>query len=377
MTDVAHRSAETASTTPDRGHDGNVDQPSSRKESTLVPTVMSIITVLMVLVIAIRPVKDVDVWWHLKAGQFVLNGGAFVGPDPWVPFASRPFILNQWLPEVIAFKGYTWFGLPAVAWLRCVAILLILSAILWCTRRVADTVPALITALAALVGTGGSLSERPQLVSFILLAVWVGAWWRTAEDLRPRWWLIPLTWVWACSHGMWITGIGVGVIVICGLILDKAHRPASGQADDGGSFGQSCCGCSHTGRTAAPANSIRGCPECHIIHSGVAADQPPSERLRDRRAHPLGRGCSRLDPKRFHTSLVADRFGCRCVRVHSGDESHDPSRRNHQCTPSRSLPPASARDQTSRYQPRLLEALGFLDRGCCADSRTGVDGGRT
>jgi len=221
MTDVAHRSAETASTTPDRGHDGNVDQPSSRKESTLVPTVMSIVTVLMVLVIAIRPVKDVDVWWHLKAGQFVLNGGAFVGPDPWVPFASRPFILNQWLPEVIAFKGYTWFGLPAVAWLRCVAILLILSAILWCTRRVADTVPALITALAALVGTGGSLSERPQLVSFILLAVWVGAWWRTAEDLRPRWWLIPLTWVWACSHGMWITGIGVGVIVICGLILDR------------------------------------------------------------------------------------------------------------------------------------------------------------
>jgi hypothetical protein len=220
MTDVAHR-AETASTTPGDRHDCDADQPSSRRESTLIPAMMSIVTVLVVLVIAIRPVRDVDVWWHLKAGQFLLNGGAFVGPDPWVPFATRPFILNQWLPEIIAFKGYTWFGLPAVAWLRCVGILLILSAILWCTRRVADTAPALITALAALVGTAGSLSERPQLVSFVLLAVWVGASWRTAEDLRPRWWLIPLTWVWACSHGMWITGIGVGVIVILGLLLDR------------------------------------------------------------------------------------------------------------------------------------------------------------
>ena len=100
-------------------------------------------------------------------------------------------------------------------------ILLILSAILWCTRRVADTVPALITALAALVGTGGSLAERPQLVSFVLLAVWVGASWRTAEDLRPRWWLIPLTWVWASSHGLWPVGIAVGGLVILGLAADR------------------------------------------------------------------------------------------------------------------------------------------------------------
>jgi len=182
---------------------------------------MSTVTVLIVLIMGIRQVKDIDAWWHLKTGQFVLHGGAFVGPDPWVPFATKPFVLTQWLPEVIAFKGYEWFGLPAVAWLRCVGLLLILSAILWSTRRVADTVPAVITALAALVGTGGSLSERPQLVSFIFLALWVGAWWRTAEDLRPRWWLIPLTWIWASSHGMWSTGIGVGVIVITGLFLDR------------------------------------------------------------------------------------------------------------------------------------------------------------
>jgi hypothetical protein len=192
-----------------------------RPESPYVPAIVAIGCAVAVMYLGIRPVSDNDAWWHLKVGEYLTHGGAFVGPDPWSPFATRPFVVNQWLPEVVAFKGYEWFGLPAVAWLRCVAILLLFTAILWCTRHVADTVPALIIALTALSATAGGLGERPQLVSFIMLALWVGASWRTAEDLRPRWWLIPLTWVWANSHGLWLTGIGIGAIVVAGLLLDR------------------------------------------------------------------------------------------------------------------------------------------------------------
>ena len=168
-----------------------------------------------------RPVGDPDIWWHLKTGQYLLNGGHFSGPDPWVPFATRPFVLTQWLPEVVAQKAYEIAGLPGVAWLRTAAMLVLLGAILWVCRRVADSVPALIAALAAMLGAGASLTERPQLVSFILLAVTLAAWWRSAEDLRPRWWLIPLTWVWACSHGLWPVGLAVGGVVIFGLAVDR------------------------------------------------------------------------------------------------------------------------------------------------------------
>jgi hypothetical protein len=113
------------------------------------------------------------------------------------------------------------FGLPAVAWLRCAAILALISALVWAARQAADSVPAIMAALAALVGTGGSLSERPQLVSFVLLAITVGVWWKTAGDLRPRWWLAPMTFLWACSHGMWGIGVLLGLAVIAGLALDR------------------------------------------------------------------------------------------------------------------------------------------------------------
>ena len=187
----------------------------------LVPA-LAVFTIASTVKLGVRAVSDPDAWWHLKTGAYLISHWRFNGPDPWVPFSSRPFVLTQWLPEVVAQKGYQMFGLPAVAWLRCAAMLALISALVWTARQAADTVPAIIAALAGLLGTGGSLSERPQLVSFVLFAVTVGAWWKTARDLRPRWWLVPLTFLWACSHGLWGVGVLIGMVVIAGLALD--HR---------------------------------------------------------------------------------------------------------------------------------------------------------
>ena len=195
-------------------------EPGTHDPRWLVPA-LALFAIATTVKLGIRQVSDPDAWWHLKTGAYVLSGGSFNGPDPWVPFSSRPFVLTQWLPEVIAQKGYSLFGLPAIAWLRAVAMLALISALVWAARQAADNVPAIMAALAALIGTGGSLSERPQLISFVLLAVTVGAWWKTAHDLRPRWWLAPMTWVWASSHGLWGVGVLLGLAVIAGLALDR------------------------------------------------------------------------------------------------------------------------------------------------------------
>jgi hypothetical protein len=183
--------------------------------------VLALLALGLTVRVGTRAVGDPDIWWHLKTGQYVLGGGPFIGPDPWVRFATRPFVLTQWLPEVAAQRVYELAGLPGVAWLRCAGMLMLLGALLWACRRVADSVPALMAALTAMLGAGASLTERPQLVSFILLTVTLAAWWQTAQDLRPRWWLIPLTWVWACSHGLWSVGIAIGGVVILGLAIDR------------------------------------------------------------------------------------------------------------------------------------------------------------
>jgi hypothetical protein len=171
--------------------------------------------------VGLRAVSDPSPWLHLRVGQFLLDGGRFDLPDPWAPYPVRPFVLTQWLPSIIAAKLYAVAGLPAIAWLRCLSMLLLLTATLWCTRQVATTVPALLAAFVSVLAAGEGMTERPQAISFVLLALTVGAWWRSAEDLKPRWWLIPLTWIWAMSHGLWVVGVGLGVVTVASLAFDR------------------------------------------------------------------------------------------------------------------------------------------------------------
>ena len=172
--------------------------------------------------VGLRAVSDPSPWLHLRVGQFLLDGGRFGLPDPWAPYPVRPFVPTEWLPSIVAQQLYALAGLPAIAWLRCVSMLLLLTVMLWSTRRVSGAVPSLLAAFVAVVAAGEGMTERPQAISLVLLAITVGAWWCTADDLKPRWWLIPLTWLWAMSHGLWIIGVGLGVVMVAGLAID--HR---------------------------------------------------------------------------------------------------------------------------------------------------------
>jgi hypothetical protein len=179
------------------------------------------IVVAVCVMLGVRPVSDPSPWLHLKVGAFLLDGGRFGLPDPWAPFATRAYLPTEWLPAIAGQETYQVFGLPAIAWLRCAGILALLSALMWSTRRSADTATCALVCMAAIAGAYEGLTERPELVGFVLLAIAVGAWWRTALDLRPRWWLVPMTWLWACCHGLWIVGIAVGLVAITGLALDR------------------------------------------------------------------------------------------------------------------------------------------------------------
>src|SRR5450631_18798 len=182
---------------------------------------LAMVAVSVSVILGVRPVSDPSPWLHLKVGAFLLDGGRFGLPDPWAPFATRSYLPTEWLPAIVGQLTYQAFGLPGIAWLRCAGILGLLSALMWATRRTANTSTCVPVCLVALVGCYDGLTERPQLVSLVFLAVAVGAWWRSGLDLKPRWWLVPMTWLWACCHGLWIVGIAVGLICIAGLLLDR------------------------------------------------------------------------------------------------------------------------------------------------------------
>lgn len=171
------------------------------------------------------PFEEVDTWWHLRVGQHILDGGALVGPDPWATFADRPYTATQWLPEAFAAWLVGQLGTSAVVWMRGAALVAIYLALYLLCRQVAGRLPASLAASLALLGAGGGLNPRPQLVSFVLFAVVLLAWWRTLADGRPRWWLLPVFWLWGCCHPLWMFGLVVGAVLTAFAVFGPTRAP--------------------------------------------------------------------------------------------------------------------------------------------------------
>jgi hypothetical protein len=202
------------------------DEPATARPLALrwMPYVLVVALIGMAARQGFRPISDPDTWWHLRLGDDLWRTWSFTDPAPWTRFATEPWVTTQWLPEMVASRFEHLFGLPGVVWLACAGFVTITATLYLVCRGEADVLAAAIATAVGLLGMSATLTPRPQLVSFILLLVVTGAWLRTARDLRLRWWLVPLSWLWACSHGMWFSGVVVGAVMVVGLILDGRAR---------------------------------------------------------------------------------------------------------------------------------------------------------
>ena len=170
----------------------------------------------------VRAISDPDAFWHLRLGHDIIAARSVTSiTGPWSTISDQPWVPTQWLTEVVLAVGEDVGGLPVVAWLFTAALLALVFLVHRLARQTADAVPAAFTTGLTVVAMAASLSPRPHVVTYLLLCITLIAWWRTEKDLLPRWWLVPLTWVWATSHGMWFVGPLVGLAVVAGLCLDR------------------------------------------------------------------------------------------------------------------------------------------------------------
>src|SRR3954465_2504085 len=179
--------------------------------------------VLLVAVVQVaRPIGDPDTFWHLAAGDRLRATWSFNGPDPWSTMSSQPWRLHEWLPELLMSAMQQLGGLPGGAWVLPLGGAVIGITLWRATRPGASLLASAAVTSVALVAMSQSLSLRPHLLSFAFAVAFTAAWIRSAVDARPRWWLVPVTWVWACTHGMWFFGVVIGVVALLGIALDRA-----------------------------------------------------------------------------------------------------------------------------------------------------------
>ncbi len=214
---------------------GQPERPSPERRGgpsplTILRYAMPVLVVIGIFAVLTNHAKNrlsnTDTYFHLRFGHEFLTGSWSLGdPGSVTRFGTNDWVPTQWLPQIVMAQLEEWFGLAGVAWLSGL-IYIVLALTLWtiARRHASPLVAAPVTVVAILAAAPG-ISMRPQVLSFILIAVTTEAWLATRQDQKARWWLVPLAWLWAMVHGMWPVGIIIGIVALVGMALDRAVSP--------------------------------------------------------------------------------------------------------------------------------------------------------
>jgi len=158
-------------------------------------------------------VDDPDVWWHVRTGEWIVTHHAWPTADPFSSYgAGQPWAAYSWLPELMLWGLYQWFGLRGFLLYTAGLSVAIVAALHGMIRRIgAGTNAAVVLTLAAALGLITIQTPRPWLVSILLFVLELDVLLTVNRtgDRRLLAWLVPLFLVWANAHIQFVVGLAV------------------------------------------------------------------------------------------------------------------------------------------------------------------------
>jgi hypothetical protein len=165
-------------------------------------------------------VLDLDIWWHLKVGDWILAHHAF----PRVGIlsrtaADRPWMAYSWGYELLLSRAYAWFGLVGVGIFGTLLTVAVAYAVYWMIRRICGSFwVACILAVISCSAFLFSIMPRPVFLSMVFYAITLTLLMRSQQTgrMQPLYWLPLLFLIWANCHiqfvyGIFVVGLFAGV----------------------------------------------------------------------------------------------------------------------------------------------------------------------
>ena len=179
-------------------------------------------------------ILDVDLWWHLKVGDWIVEHLAV--PHTGIlsrTAASRPWVAYSWGYEVLLSRAYAWQGLLGMSLFGALLTIAIAYAVYWMMLRLSGGF-WLACAGSAVICSAFLFNgmPRPFFFSIALFAIVME---RLLEAnrtgrMQPLYWLPPIFMLWANLHiqfiyGLFAVGLFAGVALAEQLAAKYGFRP--------------------------------------------------------------------------------------------------------------------------------------------------------
>jgi hypothetical protein len=186
-----------------------------------------LITFIALFAMAVRTPADTDMYWHLRAGQYILETHSVPSSDPFSStMLGKPWVDVHWLAQVILYVTYALSGTAGLA-LLVAALVVVAFIFVWKQMDGGVFLRAFILVLAA--ATAGAVwTPRSQMATFVFTAL-VGYLlylfkWKHVDRL----WLIPVIFIaWVNLHGGYIAGFMLLGTMIVGEAIGNVAQTDS------------------------------------------------------------------------------------------------------------------------------------------------------
>ena len=168
------------------------------------------LTIGIIFVIAVIPLKDPDLFWHLANGRLIQSSDSIPRSDPFsFTMYGKEWICHEWLSDVAMYIVYDRLG-PVVLSIAGGAVVAASFGLVAARCPASPFIAAFCTLLAAFA-SAPLWGARPQMISLLLASLTL----YIAEGRGPLWILVPLGALWANLHGGFFLGtVIVGVFAV-------------------------------------------------------------------------------------------------------------------------------------------------------------------
>lgn len=186
----------------------------------LLALVSLLILMAMIAFTSGTTIRDPDIWWHLKVGDWILAHHAV----PYVGILSRtastrPWIAYSWGYEVLLSRAYAWFGLVGLSMFGVLLTVAVPLVLFWMLHRLSGEF--WVAWSLSLIGSFAflfSLMPRPVFVTMILFTLMLTLLLEAQRTGRIQllWWLPAIFVLWANVHiqfiyGLFVVGLFTGI----------------------------------------------------------------------------------------------------------------------------------------------------------------------
>ncbi|MFQ5457879.1 MAG: tetratricopeptide repeat protein [Myxococcota bacterium] len=213
---------------------GSPGEPPSRAVRALTILAAAALS-LLVFVFLYSPLRDPDLWWHLKSGWLILSEGIIPRTNTFAQAAGHPWIDHQWGFQVLIYAIWRAAGPSGL-----VALKVLVGGALWLlAARIGAPrgrfLPFLPFLAIAVVASNERMVERPEIFSFLFLLIQIALLlrWRRRPATGPLIAIVGVQLLWANFHALAVLGVVAAGAFFIGESLRTLTGAGTGRPEDG------------------------------------------------------------------------------------------------------------------------------------------------